>query len=45
MRHLEGTMRDKEIQINEKLKSLNNHSMTVPRPWEHTILQQVINEN
>jgi hypothetical protein len=37
MRHLGVKMRDKEIQ-NEKVKSLNNHSMRVPRPWEHTIL-------
>ncbi len=33
MRHLEVKMRDKEIQINEKAKSLNNHSMRVPRPY------------
>jgi len=45
MRHLRVKMRDKEIQINEKVKSLNNHSMRVPRPWEHTMLQQVINDN
>jgi len=31
-------MRVKEIQINEKVKSLNNHSMRVPRPWEDTML-------
>jgi hypothetical protein len=31
-------MRDKEVQINEKVKSLNNHSTRVPRPSERTIL-------
>jgi hypothetical protein len=37
MRHLVVKMRDKETQINEKVKSLNNHSMRVPKPWEHTM--------
>jgi hypothetical protein len=33
MRHLGVKMKDKEIQINEKVRSLNNHSTRVPRPW------------
>jgi len=45
MRHLGVKMRDKEIQINEKVNSLNNHSTSVPTPWEHTMLYKGINEN
>jgi hypothetical protein len=33
-----GKNENKETQINEKVKILNDHSMRVPKPWEHTML-------